>query len=92
MHPLHHSSAHTLLGAPCLHSSLQPLGTLWDPQLLMGAGYREIPGDAEHVHRGTCTGSLMGAHGVGVDGMGAWCWGIVWVGIVSDGVGLRGMV
>ena len=41
--PLHHSPAPTLLGAPCLPSSLQPLGTLWDTQASDGSRVSKEP-------------------------------------------------
>ena len=38
----------------------------------MGLGYSENPGEAELVPQdGTCIGSLLGANGVVVDGVGA---------------------
>ena len=41
--PLHHSPAHTLSGAPCLPSSLQPLGTLWDTRASDGSRVSREP-------------------------------------------------
>ena len=34
--------------------------SLWNNRLLMGAGYAESPGEAEHVPPGSSTGSFWG--------------------------------
>ena len=80
MCPLHHSPAHTLSGAPCLPSSLQPLVLNGTPRLLMGAGYPENPGESEHVPQGAaalgpCSGPMVWGWmvwGHGYDGGGVW--------------------
>ena len=81
--PLHHSPAHTLSGAPCLPSSLQPLVLNGTPRLLMVAGCPENHREAEHVPQGA---AALGP-----------CWGAMvceWMilGQGYDGGGLRGMV
>ena len=70
MCPLHHSPTPSLSG----FTAFLPPCNLWilDGRigLLMGAGYPENPREAEHVPPGSSTGSLLGADGVGVDGVG----------------------
>ena len=49
---LHHSPAHTLLGLPVFPPPCNPWVLYGTPELLMGAGYPENPGEAEHVPQG----------------------------------------
>ena len=59
------------LGLPAFPPPCNPWVLYGTPGLLMGAGYPENPGEAEHVPQGgSCTGSLLGADGVGVDVVG----------------------
>ena len=96
MHPVFYPPAPTLSGAPGIPSSLQPLGTLWDTRASDGSRLsREPRGGLACPTWGSCTGSLLGADGVGQRYDGGGVWGmytpIVWVGIVwgceGDGVG-----
>ena len=70
MCPLLHSPAPTISGIPAFPPPCNPWVLYGTIRLLMGAGYAENPGEAEHVPPGSCTGSLLGADGVGVDGVG----------------------
>ena len=80
MHPVLHSPAPTLSGAPGIPSSLQPLGTIWDTKALMGVGCPENPGEAEHVPHGAaapgpCWEPMVLGRGMMVVECGGWCRG-----------------
>ena len=71
MCPLHHSPAPTISGILAFPPPCKPWVLYGTIGLLMGAGYPENPGEAEHVPQGgSCTGSLLEAGGVVVDGVG----------------------
>ena len=71
MCPLHHSTAPPILGILAFPPPCKPWVLYGTIGLLMGAGYPENPGEAEHVPQGgSCTGSLLEAGGVVVNGVG----------------------
>ena len=60
MCPLLHSPAPTISGIPAFPPPCNPWVLYGTIRLLMGAGYAENPGEAEHVPPGSSAGSFWG--------------------------------
>ena len=69
--PLHHSTAPTISGILAFPPPCNPWFLYGTIRLLMGAGYPENPGEAEHVPQGAAAlGPCWGLMVLGVDVVG----------------------